>query len=342
MLICCLTGIGCSLQAGPQTHEIETPESSRIVIIQPERDLGTISVGDRTEEFEIHNQGQRDLQILAIGQSCTCVDAKLENETIPPGSSTKLRFKISPRHSEQKIATVTIDCNDPATSRPQLVVKWTARGPLQVVPPQLEFGVVRPGVTSTQTLKVIRNSNEVAADLTTTLIARSRANITTRMIQQTPTDDSLEELWEVVLTPETTDDDQSNSSLVLALSSGVLEDMSIPVLWQVREPVEASPRSLFVGAGPPSGSLRNSVTLSAVPGTPLKVLKVLSLEKSFEFTAKVVEVDSSTARIEIEAMLPAKPGSYLGHLEVECESPAGIVLQVPVVCVTQAVALKDE
>lgn len=152
------------------------------------------------------------------------------------------------------------------------------------------------------------------------------------MIEQNPGAEPFEETWEVVLIPDETIDDH-RSTLMISWPSAHLDEMIVPLHWHVREPVQASPKSLFLGVGPPSGKLSKSVEISTNPGTTLKVLNVVTDESSVVLSTNFVQVDDTTTRIDVGAKLPDTEGNYLLHLRVNCDTPLGTVVEVPVICV---------
>ena len=279
--------------------------------------------------------------IKSLRKSCGCVEVTLSRTTIPAGQSASLQVTISPRQPEQRAASITIESNDPLSSGSRVVVEWTARGAVYTDREKLDFGVVRPGVPATLTLHVEKDATKVSALCKTVVKSTPTDVLKAQLTGDTSTSDKRTETWDITFQADETLTETSGR-LFLSFEGGDHGDILIPVSWQLRKVVQATSRSLFLGVGTPGENLSKSIELTADPGVRLKVSKAQHQDGPIDFVTRLVEVNAETTRVEIDATLPSQAGSYLGRLRVECETPAGAVVEVPVTCVVRAAAVSVE
>ncbi len=339
LLLGLLTLAACTRGAtpsGPVNSQLANPSGPpSLVVVQPTRNLGLIDLGQRVESFEIANSGGSDLTIKSLRKSCGCVEVTLSRTTIPAGQSASLQVTISPRQPEQRATTITIESNDPLSSGSRVVVEWTARGAINTDREKLDFGVVRPGVPATHTLHVEKDATKVSA-LCKTVVKSTPAGVLKAQLKgESATTGMRTETWDITFQADETLTDTSGR-LFLSFEGEDHGDILIPVSWQVRKVVQATPGSLFLGVGTPGEKLSKSIELTADPGVRLKVSNAQRQGGSIDFIAKLEEVNEGTTRVVIDATLPIKEGSYLGRLRVVCETPIGSVNEVPVTCVVRS------
>ena len=334
-----LTLVGCgtgSAQSDPATTNLSVPSGPpSLVVVQPNRNLGVVELGKRVETFEISNSGGSDLTIKSLRKSCGCVQVELSRTTIPPGQSSRLQLTISPRQPEQRAASITIESNDPVSPDSRVVVEWVARGAVHADREKLEFGIVRPGVPSRLTLHVEKDANKVSTLCKTIVKSTPTGVLQAHLKSETVTPNKRTEAWDITLQADETLT-ESSGRLYLSFAGEDHGDILIPVSWQLRKAVQATPGSLFLGVGTPGETITKSVELTSDPGIPLKVMKADHQDGKIDFQARLVELNAETTRVEIDATLPSTVGSYLGKLKVQCEVPVGAVVEIPITCVVRA------
>ncbi len=326
---------GCGGTTAPPVSKPFDPASPPVmVVVQPTRNLGVIDLGKRIETFEISNTGGSDLTIKSLTKSCSCLNVKLSREQIPPGQSASLQLTIEPKQPEQRGASLLIDSDDPLSPKSRVSVDWVARGPINVEPEKLDFRVVRPGVASTIKFQIVTDMRKVKANSKSFAQATPRDLLQAQLVSNTATPEQRVETWELTLKADETST-ETQGMVVLSFEGADAGDIQLLVNWELRNAVQATPRSLFLGVGGPGEKLTKSIELTSDPGVILKVSQASQLEGVIDFTANAVEVNSETTRVEIIATLPVKAGSYMGRLSVVCESPANMVVEVPVICVVR-------
>ncbi len=317
---------GCQNEAAPPEKSAGDPT---ITVIQPSRSLGSIPLGTRVETFEVANTGTGPLAISQLERSCSCTKVAIDRTTVPPGETAQITVTISPKESEQKTASVTIHSNDTQSPRSRISVDWTARGAVTVDVHELDFGLVRPNVPLTRTVKVEKSLAQLPANCKTLVRAVPSGIMRAALKQSDETPDRIAETWEITLQADENFKDHSGR-LHLTFEGSDQGGLSLPVIWRIRNPVEAAPSRLFLGVGAASETVTKTIELSTDPGTVLKVLKVENIGDPITMNCHHTEVSPEVTRIEVQATFPSEAGNYVGTIRVECESPLGTVIEIPV------------
>lgn len=304
---------GCGGRATGPDSSASTPfDAARppvLVVVQPTRNLGVVDLGKRVETFELSNSGGSDLTIKSITKSCSCLNAELSRDRIPPGQAATLELTIHPRQPEQRGASLQIATDDPLSPNFRVSVDWVARGPIQVDPEKFDFGVVRPGVPATISFVVVKDTSKVSADSQTHVQPTPRGAMTARLKAETSTTEQRSETWELTLEANDSGTD-STGSVQLTFDGADVGNIHIPVLWQLRNAVQATPKNLFLGVGGPGEVLTKSIEVTSDPGVALTIDEVTRIEGPIECITSVEEVNAETKRVEINATLPTSVGSY--------------------------------
>ena len=332
----CVAGTGCQNGTTTPAKPNGTPT---ITVIQPSRSLGLIPLGTHVESFEVANTGSGALAITELERSCSCAKVAIDRTTVPPGGTAKITVTISPKESEQKTASVTIHSNDTQSPRTRISVDWTARGAVSADVHELDFGLVRPNVPVTRTVKIEKSLAQLPATCKTLVRSVPPGIMRAELKHLDENQDRMEETWQITLQADENFKDHSGR-VHLTFEGSDQGGMSLPVMWKIRKMVEAAPANLFLGVGDSSAKITKSIELTVDPGVHIKVSKAERQDGPIDFVARLVEVNAETTRVEIDATLPSQAGSYLGRLRVECETPAGAVFEVPVTCVVRAAAVK--
>ncbi len=329
---------GCQRHATEQMQRVleTTHTGPHLVIVQPERKLGTLTAGKRVETWEILNNGTEILHIGKLEKSCGCVQVRLDHPTLPPGETTKLSIDIAVLAGDSKSATVTLHSNDHGNPEQRVVLTWTANGAIEAAPKELDFGVVRPGVATTQMTTVTMVLGDLKEfDPDAKLMWSAREQLRVDRGERTFDGKTLREIWSITLTPIK----GSNSyRTIIDLPSTAQRQplIRVPVYWEVREIIESDPPSLFLGAGVPEGQFSGKVRIHSDPGTQLEVSS--ATWGAGELLGEVAQrkIDERTVEIELSGDFPEATGPHFNTLLVQCVQPVEMILEVPVSCLIQA------
>lgn len=119
----------------------EAPEGSdvraapELVVPEPEKDLGALTKGETvTLDFEIRNEGEAPLQILAVNPTCGCTVADFD-ERIAPGGSGAIHVTLDTETLEGPSTTrVQVVTDDPDQERVWLQIEAHVKSYLAAVP----------------------------------------------------------------------------------------------------------------------------------------------------------------------------------------------------------------
>ncbi len=125
-------------------------------------DFGTMDKSARSShEFVISNEGQTPLLLIKGKTTCKCTMAKLEQESVMPGESTKVKLEWTAREYlgpfEQ---TATIQTNDPRRPEIELKIKGWTTTMLQFIPDELVFSRVSAGQGVSAKVRLIAHTKE--------------------------------------------------------------------------------------------------------------------------------------------------------------------------------------
>ena len=263
---------GCQKAATPTAKPGGDPT---MTVIQPTRSLGVIPLGTHVATFEVANTGLGPLAITQLERSCSCTQVAINRTTVPPGGKAQISVTISPKESEQKSATVTIHSNDTQSPRTRISVDWTARGAVSTDVHELDFGLVRPNVPVTRTLRIEKSLAQLPANCKIQVRSVPPGIMKAELKDSKESPERVEETWEITLQADENFKDQSGR-LHLLFDGTAQGGLSLPVIWKIRNPIEASPSRLFLGVGSPSQKVTKFIELSADQGTALKILKIAS------------------------------------------------------------------
>lgn len=331
-----LLAIGASI-SGCQSSSSDTANGPTITIVRPERNLGVIPIGPHEELFEVSNTGAGELQITTIARSCSCAKVDIDRTVLRKGDVARIRVSISPRESESRNASITVHSNDTLTPRKRLSLDWIARGAVSIDSSLLDFGTGRPNAEITRAIRVERSLKEIPRTYKTVIRSVPREAVRTRLKDTVETPELVIETWEVVLQASDQFQDQSGR-LYVSFDGSDHGGLSLPLVWKIRKPIEATPGSLFLGVSRPSTTINGTIELNSDDGTELKVTKAEGMNLQIPLQVRIVEITAQRKRLDVVATLPSKTGSYVDRIQVRCESPEDTILTIPVTCVVNSEA----
>lgn len=309
-----------------------------ISVVNPIRELGVIRLSDHEELFDVMNTGTSNLDITELRRSCSCTQVEIDHTRIPPGMSAKIKLTISPKQAERRSASVTIHSNDPERPSVRLSLDWTSRGAVSVDTDTLNFGVVRPDIEARRTIHVTRDLKEIPGTCTTIFRSNPSGVIRAELKGRSESSVSIVETWDLIFRSQA-DLPNSTGRVYLTFDGSDQGGVAIPMEWKLRPPVEATPKSLYLGVGTHSTQVNATIDISSDPGTVLRVARVENVDRQIEFESTLEQITPETARIKIQARMPDKDGSHVGEIQIVCESPAGVTIKIPIVAVVRSIVV---
>jgi hypothetical protein len=146
LLLCLALRPGAASAADPLSRLSQGP---LIRIDQRTADLGQMPQhATRAHVFVIRNDGTESLRISKAIPDCGCTVAQAADTVIAPGASTDLRVVFSSGSFEgDQRKVVTLETNDPAEPRIDLLLLVRVNPEVEISDPILDFGPVRRGTT---------------------------------------------------------------------------------------------------------------------------------------------------------------------------------------------------
>jgi hypothetical protein len=209
-------------------------------------------------------------------------------------------------------ASVGIRTNSQANPEQLLSVYWTGIAPIQCETNEIAFGNLLAGQRQTRDIRLIRNSPQGE------LIGVSASSEELHIGQVRDTGDSIE----VPVTVTAGEQRGSKSSrLIIRIEGGWPEELPVPVTWNVREAVEASPNPVFMGSVAAGERARRRIHLNAWDGAPV----VLKSDESANAADAIVvggqERDDGRVAVDVDWTAPSLPGVYRGVLPLDVLTP---------------------
>jgi hypothetical protein len=135
------------------------PSETPVIDITDHLNLGQVP-NDKpsVHPLRVANKGKAPLVINDISTSCACTTGKIDpvKRTIPPGGEATIEvtldpFRVPGFHSKKML---TVFSNDLKHSSFEVIVESDIQPEFEVVPPEVDFGVVAKGETPEKTLRV--------------------------------------------------------------------------------------------------------------------------------------------------------------------------------------------
>lgn len=138
------------------------PAAPRIACDDPVLRFGRVSAEKETIDhaFVLRNAGNETLELLGVDEFCGCTDIRLDHRVLMPGSSTRLRVRVSLRGRTGTFDKhLFVRSNDPATPRLRLGFVGEIDPVVEVLPAAALFGAVPADRSVTQSVEVVFSTN---------------------------------------------------------------------------------------------------------------------------------------------------------------------------------------
>ena len=300
---------------------------SRIEFTRYEHDAGFVSLeqGLFTATFPLRNTGNGELRVGDLKPGCGCAVAVIDRSAVPPGETAIIRAEVRLTGPEERRTTVTVPSNDPHAPNTLLRLAWKAVAPLSPEPPAIDFGAVRPGEAVERTVRLIRyaDGDDLGA------AGSGEMNELTEVAGAVATphkvfDSRFEPgVGGPAVNVRLTAPDVSgrgSGTVTIRLRNGWTDAIYVPVRYEVRDVLSASPPKVFLAVGEPGEAVEARVTI--VGEGPLTLAEPPRVEAAGGWapTASVEAGGSGRARvIRLSGTLPDTPGRVEATLVVTAD-----------------------
>lgn len=325
VLLCLVAGLSCS--RAPVPTSVGPP---MIHFSSPEIDLGEIEFAPdgREIEFPLENRGMQPLRIKGTVSSCGCAVARVDRTELAPEETSRIIAVISPRQSEERSAMITVYSNDPARPKAMLRLKWKAIAPLDLDPPSIELGIVRPGTNPSASVNLVWRS--ASAKCVIKAIECYPLEEVHAEIGDGPrkTNDLPTQTLRLTVAPKR-EPGLRNGRVTLRLDGCWQDEIVLPISWRVQDVIEASPERVFLGIGVAEASCEKCCKLMSTAG-PIVIESIELAQPDSAIDVQIHSMDASDAEIMIRWTLPQAPGLHSATLRVNVTEPERRQLEIPV------------
>ncbi len=300
--------------------------------------MGTATLEHR---FVMRNTGGAPLVIHDVKKTCSCVVEEVSDRVLQPGQEghIDIRLELATIAIQAKTGiierSVAVESNDPVASVVQLTLRGTRERNHFYYPAQVDFHAVPLAKSATQDIHYIPKADfmgavepkvETTAEYLSASIERVRheSNPFAAEVKRASGDfdfalsDSAYPRDGYVIHVTLSDKTPAGEfwqAVRLHTGDPVDSTIMIRILGTIDEPLDITPRRLFLGLLRDSSDLERSIQVSCDDGRPFSITRV---ESKLPFIEAVPERVSDTAwRIRLalaEGQIAA--GDFEGHLEV--------------------------
>lgn len=303
--------LGCDRSTNPSPS---SAPGAQWAVEQPRVDLGELFLKPEPHrcEFLVKNAGSVELEILEIRPSCSCTRIVLQDTSIPAGEQRTIQLLVTVNELGVHSATVTLRTNSAEEPECHLSMHWTGIAPIQCETNQIAFGNLLPGQRQTREVRLSRNS------------PKGRLIGVFAQTQELHVGPARESGDAITLPVTVTAGEQRgarNSRLILRIEDGWPEELPVPVTWNVRDAVEASPNPLFLGSVTAGERTRRRIHLSHIDGAQF-VLESYEPANTVEGIAATWQaLDDGRLAVDVDWMAPSQAGVYRGVLPFNLQTP---------------------
>lgn len=295
-------------------------------------DFGTLTSGAKPSQVvRLTNAGDATLQIQGVEVSCGCTAAKLDANSILPGTSRELRvtFDTAKRSSESYHGNVTIRSNDPKRSEARIAVVAQVNPRIRPSPGHLPFCDMWEGEIRSALLTVETSRNEEVA-LEAIVPKVAGLAISLEPTQISPSRGPVQ--VKATVTAGRPGNYSAEISLLSSQQGELPGKATVTLGIVVNEAIVVTPRQLYFVDRPDATAVKRLSIRPANPaGDPVRVRRIEVDSDSLD-----VQVDPATD-LETVLLVTLKPSgkatkrSPTAGILIEVESKSGVQeLRVPV------------
>ncbi|MFZ2490324.1 MAG: DUF1573 domain-containing protein, partial [Thermoanaerobaculia bacterium] len=113
----------------------QTAGAPKVSVVDPIKDFGTVSKGQKLDwAFTVKNEGNKDLEILAVRPACGCTVAEFD-KIIKPGQTGKIAAHVDTTAFSGPIAKgITVETSDPLAPTVQLTMSAIVKPYVEAFP----------------------------------------------------------------------------------------------------------------------------------------------------------------------------------------------------------------
>jgi hypothetical protein len=271
----------------------------------------------RSIEFVLQNGGTAPLLVTELSTSCDCALPKLSASSLEPGARATISVELRTELVGYRRAEILITSN--ATNEPskRVAVSWEGKSALEAAPEEVDFGVLGRGEAAERRILIKVFSFESVGQCQVEAVTTSPEYL----IEAAWTNTYAANDFERELTVRFKGSQYKGSSegtVQIRLAKCGQKLFYVPVRWEVRDEIECSPPSLYLGNMAPSESTEFTINLVRAGKNEFTVSAVESEgdHQPVEFSESPSEPGATSLKLRLRA--PEKGGPWSRKLVIKC------------------------
>ncbi|MBL68982.1 MAG: hypothetical protein CMO74_11130 [Verrucomicrobiales bacterium] len=317
--------------AQPRKEKSSGPEP-QLKLARDSHDFGTVMAGQKvTQRFKIRNTGDAPLILGKISASCSCTVPHVERKRIQPDGAATITAELTVK-TGKNTQSIYIESNDPGQARS--IIRLHAEGIATVLldPPGFDFGELRLGQTSTNTIRMTAGDGRPFALMRPTLpeLPGIEAALEARPVE--PNTEGRAAGWDVslIVTPREHHQPEIDFSPVIHTDHPLIPAREINSYLALRHPLQwqEKPRH-FLGVAHPGESRQTSLILASDSNSSFKIIEAAAVHGDI-FKVETEPIDEGRRhRLILTAALPSDipQGFQATRLNIRTDLPAAHTLE---------------
>ncbi len=291
----------------------------------PDFNFGQIYKHQKVEYvYKFENQGNDTLKIIKVKTSCGCTAAILTNDTIPPGETGEIKVTYSSGSSSGNVKkTITVQSNDPNTTKFRLTISGEIISDLIIKPEYIDFGSIPAGGNASETVTI---KSQTKPDFKIKKITPSKPLVDATIAGK----ENGEYIVKITLKQNSVIG-RFSGGIYLETNSKIQSKVNIPFYGEIAGDITTYPKKLYFGSVIKGKELTQKLYVK-VNKSDIEITKIKTSPDYI--SAEIVEKKESENPhylIEVTLHSDAAIGNIGGILELHTNSKTEPVTMMPII-----------
>jgi hypothetical protein len=310
---------------------VADPAAPLIYVADLVLDLGDVALDDGDVvpvSFRYENRGGAPLTIAEVVTTCSCTSASASRRVTPPGEFGEINVQVKRSTLGRGSAMLLVYSNDPRTRKLELKCQWNGVARLQFDQPALHFGDILPGAAVGREIKLMFTDRQrFPACQAVQFKLSPEIQVTPKAGAFLKQPLSNETLFQVTL--QAGRQLGAGSGRILCEFQGCYKDeFVIPVTWNVRSRIQATPQQLYLQTGRPGETLKKRLVITSTAPEQLAIQSVQLIPEGIG-TATLRKISAVCQEVEVSVPLTSASKILQVIVRLECLEPVKETLEIP-------------
>lgn len=315
---------GCGDETGPA--------APLLVLERDSIDLGECLAKTRQKvAVALYNHGSAPLELEKLGTSCTCSGASVSSDRIESGGAARLWIGVTPEDPGPGSAFVKVHSNCSISPVHVVQVQWTCVEAVEVVPPHISFGDIRPGQETARDVAVLCRKAFLPEGAPCRPVGVEPEDPRCRFVGTLPYDitpDVARTVGRLLVTADDTTGDAS-ARVTFKIDGAGQRDLVVRIDWRNVHAVETIPQRLSLGEFVPGSEREPSGTVLVRSNEGELVLGDIVAEHPWVHV-EATRLSASLTRLTVTRTGELADGIHTSRLTIPVTSPVVEAVEVPV------------